>query len=165
MVDRDKAIALAMIRNGPPAQSMLTPMPAEPVPPLRIPYDSSDDEGDWTTGPYGGQIPWTGRRKGKKPVIDENQRGSESPELRPMELHHDMSALDLDQLTAGLDLQDEGSPVRSSAASSPLQMRRRANTVTDPLEAADDKAERGRSLTREPFSSTASAPSNKFFMR
>ncbi|CZR62240.1 uncharacterized protein PAC_12137 [Phialocephala subalpina] len=101
--DRDKGIALAMLRDqfhfG---MTMLNPPPKEPVPPLRIPYDSDDGEGEgkWKMGPYGGQIPWKPKnyRNKAKMIVDESMRGSESPELRPTELHHDMSTLDLNAL-------------------------------------------------------------------
>ncbi|KAE8444490.1 hypothetical protein EG329_000474 [Mollisiaceae sp. DMI_Dod_QoI] len=116
VADRDKAIALAMIRDQP--MCLLTPPPKEPVPPLRIPYDSDDDEGGWTLGPYAGQIPWKVKGKGKAEV-DENLRGSESPDLRPTELHHNISSLNLGEFTydAGLAMYDGSTSERPSVNS------------------------------------------------
>lgn len=98
VANRDKAIALAMLRlqlHQP--MCMLTPPPKEPVPPIRVPYDSDDEEGDWRVGPYGGQVSWKERvkRNKAKNLEREDMRGSESAELRAMELHEDMSLLDL----------------------------------------------------------------------
>ncbi|KAF8857941.1 hypothetical protein BDZ45DRAFT_726406 [Acephala macrosclerotiorum] len=121
VADRDKAIALTMIRdqfaNG---MTVFGLPPKEPVPPLRIPYDSDDDEGDWKMGPYGGQIPWKAKRNKAKKIVDESMRGSESPELKPIELYHDMSALDLNVLAdeSGLAIYEGGSAGQSSGSGS-----------------------------------------------
>lgn len=156
--DRDKAIALAMIRDQPTGMKFLTPPPAEPIPPLRIPYDSDDEEGDWTLGPYGGQIPWKGKGK-VEIVVEEDLRGSESPDLKPIELHLDMSVLNLNELAFGdgLNIYD------GQAVGAEDRGRTRAKTVGDLMGKVE--VERGRRLARGSFSSATIGPSKKLLLR
>ncbi|KUJ06258.1 uncharacterized protein LY89DRAFT_692593 [Mollisia scopiformis] len=142
--DRDKAVALAMIRDGPPPMALLTPLPAEPVPPLKIPYDSDDGEGDWTMGPYAGQIVWKAKPYNSKPVIVEKSGGSESQDFKADELTRSISALDLHQIAVE---HHEETPVQT-------------------FNESGGEVKRGRSLTRKSFSSTSSTRSpNKLFFR